>query len=135
MLVVENPGHSQSPLEGLLIGLGYSVHHAPDGASAFEKAGRRPYDLILTDARLPDMEGAEWVERVLSSLPNPKPPVIAVTAHDSPDVLERLNKAGVRHTLRKPIQLTELVSVILKATGAEPSQIEQAREGLPSSTG
>ena len=81
-LAIEDEDYNRLVLGHVLRALGYSVDWAEDAATALRLAAAHPYDLVLTDWRLPDMEGGELCKRLLEIMPTPKPPVVAVTAYE-----------------------------------------------------
>lgn len=111
-LAIEDEDYNRIALGHVLRTLGYQVDWATDGASALKLAGERQYDLVLTDWRLPDMNGGDLCKRVLALLPNPKPPVIAVTAYSTAEKLDEAKAAGMAGYVTKPVTREKLARVI-----------------------
>lgn len=111
-LAIEDEDYNRIALGHVLRALGYNVDWAADGASAIKLASERQYDLVLTDWRLPDMDGGHLCRRILALLPNPKPPVIAVTAYSTAEKLEEAKLAGMTGFVTKPITKEKLARVI-----------------------
>lgn len=111
-LAIEDEDYNRIALGHVLRALGYQVDWAADGTSALKLAGERQYDLVLTDWRLPDMNGGDLCKRILSLLPNPKPPVIAVTAYSTTEKLDEARAAGMTGFVTKPITKEKLSRVI-----------------------
>ncbi|GAB1490212.1 hypothetical protein MASR2M8_26710 [Opitutaceae bacterium] len=111
-LAIEDEDYNRIALGHVLRALGYQVDWAADGASAIKLAGERQYDLVLTDWRLPDMSGDDLCRRILALLPNPKPPVIAVTAYSTTEKLDEARAAGMTGFVTKPVTKEKLSRVI-----------------------
>ena len=116
-LAIEDEDYNRLALGHVLRALGFSVDWAPDGASALKLAARQPYDLILTDWRLPDVEGDELCRRLQRILPEPKPPVVAVTAYSSPEKIAAAKAAGMAGFVTKPVTLEKLEHLIRGLSG------------------
>jgi signal transduction histidine kinase/DNA-binding response OmpR family regulator len=112
-LAIEDEPYNRTVLGHILSQLGYSVDWAADGASAMERIRSQAYDLVLTDYLLPDVTGADLAIRILAEAPNPKPPIIAVTAYSTPEKIAELARSGVSHIVSKPISLEKLRTVIM----------------------
>jgi signal transduction histidine kinase/CheY-like chemotaxis protein len=112
-LAIEDESYNRMVLGHILSQLGYSVDWAVDGASAMERIRSETYDLVLTDYLLPDTTGAELANRILSEAPEPKPPVIAVTAYSTHEKVSELLKAGVAQIVSKPVSLEKMRTAIM----------------------
>lgn len=88
------------------------VLSAPDGARALEIIKSHDVDLIMTDLKMPQMDGYELLSRL--SKHHPEMAVIIASALDESEVKERLNNNGSYRYLRKPIQLKVLGEEIIK---------------------
>lgn len=116
-LAIEDEDYNRIALGHILRGLGYSVDWAADAATAIKLAGNRPYDLILTDWKLPDMSGDELCRVLLSLQPEPLPPVIAVTAYSADEKLQAAIAAGMAGYVVKPVTSEKLRDVIRRLSG------------------
>lgn len=88
---------------------GYAVDVAPDGSDAIDRAGYTPYDLVLLDLNLPDIDGLE-VCRQLRAMSVPGPRVLMLTARDSLDDRVSGLDEGADDYLVKPFDFPELVA-------------------------
>ena len=111
-LAVEDEQYNRLVLGHTLGQLGYSVDWAADGKTAIAMALEGHYDLIFTDWELPDIPGPEVARRILASLPDPKPPIIAVTAYATQDRIRACLDAGITDVVTKPVTKEKLESVI-----------------------
>jgi signal transduction histidine kinase/CheY-like chemotaxis protein len=111
-LAVEDEQYNRLVLGHTLGQLGYSVDWAADGKTAIAMAMEGHYDLIFTDWELPDIPGPEVARRILASLPDPKPPIIAVTAYATKDRIRACLDAGIVDVVTKPVTKEKMESVI-----------------------
>ncbi|MGB7213844.1 MAG: sigma-54 dependent transcriptional regulator [Gammaproteobacteria bacterium] len=98
-----------------------AARSCPDIASAKRALSREPFDLCLTDMRLPDGDGLELVEWIQREAPGT--PVAVITAHGSVEAAVRALKIGAFDFVSKPLDLNDLrklVSSALKLKGAAP---------------
>jgi signal transduction histidine kinase/CheY-like chemotaxis protein len=129
-LAIEDEPYNRTVLGHILSQLGYEVDWAVDGASAMERIRSEHYDLVLTDYLLPDTTGAELAGSILMEAPNPKPPVIAVTAYSTVEKIAELKAAGVSQIVTKPVSLEKLRSAIMalsNPTGRRSLDVAPAR--------
>ncbi|MBB6734571.1 response regulator [Cohnella zeiphila] len=83
---------------------------ADDGDVALEMIEKQPPDLILTDVRMPNLDGIELSRRVSARYPGAK--IIFVSGHDDADYLKSALKVSAVDYIFKPVNLQELGAVI-----------------------
>src|SRR5690554_3252481 len=94
--------------------LKYDVDTAISGADAIEIIKKKPIEIIITDQRMPEMTGVEFLERVIEI--NPEPMRILLTGYaDMNAVVEAVNKGKIFHYLSKPWSEEELDETIKRA--------------------
>lgn len=131
-LAIEDEDYNRVVLGHVLRALGYSIDWAVDGASALRLAATQPYDLVLTDWRLPDMEGGQLCARLLALLPSPKPPIIAVTAYATSEKLAEAKAVGMAGFVTKPITREKLERIIMGLAGnRQPRRSLDAETPVP----
>jgi DNA-binding NtrC family response regulator len=113
LLVVDDEMHQREMLSGILERAGYRVEAAPGGREALEILGRSEFDLLLTDQKMPGMDGLALLER-LQEL-RPETPVILMTAYGSVSEAVAAMKKGAADYLTKPFEREELLLVLEKA--------------------
>jgi signal transduction histidine kinase/CheY-like chemotaxis protein len=87
---------------------GFQVETACDGREAVKKAlGPAPFDLVLMDVQMPEMDGLDATARIHAILPDL--PIIAVTAHALESERLRCLDAGMNDHLSKPFEPEELI--------------------------
>jgi len=86
-----------------------------DGREALELLEHRPVDLVVTDLRMPRMDGFSLLAEM--SVRHPDLPAIVMTAYATPEIRRRLNACGAV-CLDKPVEFSNLVDTILAALSA-----------------
>jgi YesN/AraC family two-component response regulator len=97
-------------LEKILANEGYNVDYATTGKGALDYFGRNPYDLLVADLRLPDIDGMEVVREAKGK--NPELPVIIITGYGSVPSAVNAMKLGVFDYLSKPFTKNEFVDSV-----------------------
>lgn len=109
ILLVEDNAINRVVAREMLAKLGHSCVEAHNGAEAVKLAEMKPFDAILMDISMPDMDGVEATNQIKASDgPNAKTPIFAVTAHAMPADVGRFRAAGMVDVLVKPIGLDRL---------------------------
>jgi GAF domain-containing protein/DNA-binding response OmpR family regulator len=97
----------------LLEKLGYRADVAANGLEAVEALERQPYDLVLMDVQMPEMDGVEATRRILDRWPDEERPwIVAMTAEAMQGDREGFLAAGMNDYVAKPIRPQELVTAI-----------------------
>lgn len=107
MLIVDNARADREVLEGLVLELGYDVHHAADGIEALEAVTAHETDLVLLDIDMPRMDGLTVCARLKSDPDLRLIPVVLLTTHSERDLSLGL-EAGADDFLTKPYDLADL---------------------------
>lgn len=93
---------------------GFSVVTAASGDEAISAtASQGPFDLVLTDLRMPRMSGAELIKRLRTVQPGV--PMVLMTAHAREDLVSELYEEGLFAVLHKPFDVDDVVSIVLRA--------------------
>jgi CheY-like chemotaxis protein len=122
ILLAEDNAVNQKLALRLLEQMGYRADVASNGLEAVECLQRQPYDLVLMDVQMPEMDGLEATRliRKLTGLPQPR--IAAMTANALQGDREMCIAAGMDDYIAKPIRIPDLVEVLnntgpLKASG------------------
>ena len=118
ILVAEDNLINQELMTAQLSLLGYQADYADNGALALERWQRGDYDLLLTDIRMPEMNGYELVRkiRMLEHDSGGRAPLIAITANALEDDVKKCYAVGVDDVIAKPVDLDILRSALDKWT-------------------
>ncbi len=125
ILVVDDEEDIRSFLADALGAEGHDVAEAPDGEAAWSRLGAEGFHLVLTDLRMPRLDGIELLRRLRQTQPEVE--VIVLTAHGSVDSAVEAMKLGAFEYLQKPISgPAELRLVVSRAL--ERRSLADARE-------
>ncbi len=116
LLVEDNPTNQQVALAMLRL-LGLSADTANQGKEALQALAARPYDLILMDCQMPEMDGYEATRHIRdpqSCVRDHAVPIIAMTANAMPEDRQQCLAAGMNDYLAKPISLGMLSAMLDK---------------------
>ncbi|MDM7926245.1 MAG: response regulator [bacterium] len=89
---------------------GLEVHCASSGSGALDLMDRHSYDLLVTDVRMPGLDGKGLVQRARCKHPGLR--IILMTAFPSPDVREFAERFRVSETVEKPFEMGEFRRLI-----------------------
>ena len=121
ILMAEDNHVNQKIVVSLLKRYGFSVDVVANGLEAIEALQSRPYDIVLMDIQMPEMDGLTAIREIrrlggeLASIP-----VVAVTAHALQGSREKAIQAGMNDYLTKPIDQEQLLDKIAFWTTAVP---------------
>jgi DNA-binding NtrC family response regulator len=122
ILAVDDDPHILEVLEVRLVSAGYDVVTAGDGVEALQVLGSRPVRLVISDIRMPGMDGMRLLEEMERR--GLRLPIIFLTAHGSISGAVEAIKHGAVDYLTKPFDgqelLTRVAEVFAKAAGAPP---------------
>ena len=114
VLLVEDEMVNQIVVSKLLKKLDYDFVVAANGFQAIEQLQREPFDLVLMDIQMPEMNGMEATEAIRNSgLPYAGVPIIALTAHAMAGDRDKFLAAGMDDYVSKPVDMQNLRNVIL----------------------
>ena len=112
VLIVEDEPKMRRLLELQLAEEGFTTHSAADAESGLQIMHREKVDLVLSDFRLPGMNGLDFLQAVKRA--NALVPVVIMTAYGSVESAVEAMKLGASDYVLKPFALAELVLVIRK---------------------
>ncbi len=117
ILVAEDHAVNQRVILRLLKHLGYDADLATDGRQAVDAVQRQPYDVVLMDIQMPNLDGVQATREIVQARgPDGLPRIIAMTANAMPGDRETYLAAGMDGYLAKPIELDELAAVLVQAS-------------------
>jgi DNA-binding NtrC family response regulator len=122
ILVVDDDDALRLVLVGLLKQAGYAARAVPSAEKALEEVGKAPIDLIVTDVRMPGMDGMALLAALNKSVP--ELPVIMLSAHGTVPMAVEAMKQGAREFMLKPFDREEVLATIertLRASDARTS--------------
>ncbi len=113
ILVVDDEPNLRRVLSALLARDDYDVHTAEDGEQALAVLGEHHIDMVVTDLRMPKIDGMELLRRVRAM--DEELPVVIITAHGTVDNAVEALKTGAFDYITKPFDQTEVRTIVRKA--------------------
>ena len=105
----------------LLAQMGYRADVAANGLEAIQALERQPYDVVLMDVQMPEMDGLEATRQIRARWPNAEQPrIIAMTANAMQGDREICLEAGMDDYVSKPIRVEELIQALARCQPAAP---------------
>jgi len=127
ILVVDDEPDILELIELTLVRMGLQVERASNVSEALQQLDKRPFDLCLTDMRMPDGDGLAVVRHIVEH--NLNVPVAVITAHGNLDNAVTVLKAGAFDYLSKPVSLDQLRALVRAALKLS-EQPEGMRDGM-----
>ena len=122
ILVAEDNHVNQVVLQALLSKTGHRIDMVANGSEAVSAVIRGPYDLVLMDIHMPEMDGVTASRRIRElSGEVGKLPIIALTANAMKGDREKYIAAGMTDYVSKPINPRKLIMAIARCTGQQPA--------------
>jgi CheY-like chemotaxis protein len=116
ILLAEDNAMNQMVALRLLDQLGYGADVASNGLEALEALERQPYDVVLMDVQMPELDGLDASRRICERWPAEiRPRIIAMTANAMPEDREACFAAGMDDYVAKPIRPNELGDALSRA--------------------
>jgi len=117
ILLVEDNRINQKVAIKSLERLGYRIDSVASGAEGLAAVHQRPYDVVLMDVQMPEMDGLEATCRIRAELSDDRQPyIIAMTANTMKGDRERCLDAGMDDYLGKPFRRDELMMCLVRAS-------------------
>lgn len=113
ILVIEDDDSSREALLILLKSIGFTVKGCSSGQDGLGALSGEPFDIVITDLFLPDLNGIDILTRVKES--SPRTEVILVTGYGSAETAVQAMKKGAYDYITKPLNIEELRIIIDKA--------------------
>jgi PAS domain S-box-containing protein len=132
ILLAEDNRVNQQVALLILQKLGYRADVAGNGWETIRALRQAPYDVILMDVEMPEMDGLTAAQRIAEEWePSQRPWIIAVTAYAMKGDREKCLAAGMNDYISKPIRETELLQALEKAARQLRKDSENSPENQP----
>ena len=113
ILLVDDEIDTLDVMKAVLETEGYKVYTASDGEKALELLEKEEFHLIITDLRMPNINGLELLKQIHKYSPNL--PVLVMTAYSELESAIEIMREGAYHYISKPINYNEMKSLLAKA--------------------
>ncbi len=128
ILLAEDHAINQKLALLILERLGYRADVAGNGLEAVEAVRRQPYDLILMDVQMPEMDGLEATRMILREFPaERRPRIVAMTANAMKEDRDECFAAGMDDFITKPIQFPQLMAALTRCHSRRVGTTEASR--------
>ena len=118
VLIADDNALNQNLLKRLVAKLGHSADVVSNGREAVAAVAQTPYDAVLMDVLMPEMDGLVAAEAICRRWPRGnRPRLIALTAMAGPGDQERCLRAGFDDYMSKPVRLDDLTDILKTAVG------------------
>jgi signal transduction histidine kinase/CheY-like chemotaxis protein len=121
VLVAEDNAVNTMVIAAMLERLGVVCDRVGNGLEAVQAVERQPYDVVLMDMLMPEMDGLEATRRVRANTVVAQPRIVALTANVMSEDRARCVEAGMDDFLAKPLQLQELERCLSRQAAARVS--------------
>jgi PAS domain S-box-containing protein len=108
--------------------MGYRADVAANGIEVLDALERQPYDVVLMDMQMPEMDGLEATRRICKRwLPTRRPRIIAMTANAMRGDREQCLDAGMDDYISKPVRIEDLVAALERCApqSTEPAAVPE----------
>lgn len=112
ILVVDDEEEARFGLSKLLTDQNYNVFTAANGVEALEVIRNNAISIIITDIKMPKMDGLTFLREIKKNLPSAK--VVIITGYGEVETYLEAMNLGAIEFLHKPIQFKDLIKVIRK---------------------
>lgn len=129
ILLVEDDTNIATGLQKVMRASGYDVTALSRGDAGLEEAIAKPFDVVITDLKLPGLDGLELVRQLHRV--KPKLPIILITAHGTTDIAIEATKWGAFDYVPKPFEVDELLDLTAKALESSRLMSEPVEMGDP----
>jgi CheY-like chemotaxis protein/HPt (histidine-containing phosphotransfer) domain-containing protein len=120
ILLAEDNVVNQKLALRLLEQMGYRADVAANGLEAIAAIERQPYDLVLMDVQMPEMDGLEASREICRRWPDKHPRIVAMTANAMQGDRELCLAAGMDDYMSKPIRVAELMAALERGAARGP---------------
>ena len=127
ILLIEDDAGIVVTLRRLLGEEGHRVDIETRGDTGLERARTNPFDVVITDMKLPGLNGLEVVRQLHSA--RPRLPIILITAHGTTETAIEATKSGAYDYLVKPFEMPELIELVEQAVASSRLMSEPVELG------
>jgi len=129
ILLVEDDRSIATGLQKVMRANGYEVTALSRGDTGLERALAEQFDVVVTDLKLPGLDGLDLVRQLHQA--KPKLPIILITAHGTTEVAIEATKWGAFDYVPKPFEVDELLDLTAKALESSRLMSEPVEMGEP----
>ena len=102
------------------LGRGYAVSHVSTGEEALDEVSRQPYELVVTDLRMPGINGIDLLHRLRETSPDTR--TILITAYGNEDVENETRRLNAARYFAKPFPIDEFTAAVQDVLDSQPTE-------------
>jgi len=138
ILVVDDIELNRVILSEMLTGMSFSVKDVSSGKAAMEEIRAaaelgQPYEVILLDWKMPEMDGIETAKAIRKLPVDPLPHMLMVTAYGREEVFKEASLAGLEEVLVKPVSASTMFDTLIQVLGGKRDETrDDGQQAAPS---
>lgn len=113
ILVIDDERSIRNIIGELLEMEGHTVKTAENGLQGYEMIGSEPFDLVISDIKMPEMDGMELLDKLIET--HPDTTVVMISGHGSIDTAVDCIKKGAFDYIEKPIDMNRILVTVKNA--------------------
>ncbi|MDW5418183.1 response regulator [Iodobacter sp. CM08] len=119
ILVVDDIESAREVMHDLLASMSFKATAVDSGQAALaairqQNAQHTPFDVVLVDWKMPEMDGLTTAQHIFAMNLSPPPKVVMVTAYDGGDLQPQAQAIGIKNILVKPVQASQLFDMVIR---------------------
>lgn len=128
VLVVDDEEVIRKGICRIMEGRGYQVESSESGFGAIEKLQKAPFNIVITDLKMPGMDGIEVLKAI--KILQPDVPVIIITGYSTVDTAVEAMKNGAFDYIAKPFTPVQIIDIVEKALEQRTVQMQRAHPAV-----
>jgi len=104
-------------LQMALTRAGYDVVCVDDGKKAYDTIHEAPFDLVILDVMMPQMDGYHVTYKIATEMSGPAPKIVILTSRDAAADQQVGEKSGAAAQIKKPVDTNELIAKVKEIIG------------------
>ena len=117
ILTIDDSGSIRQMVSMTLVGAGFKVIEAANGAEGLVQATSNTVHAVLTDINMPVMNGMEFLKKFRQTPTGKGVPVVLLTTESSDDLKRQAREAGATGWIVKPFKQDQLIAIVKKVAG------------------
>ena len=117
ILIVDDSNAIRQSVTFILEQAGYVVTQAADGLEAVKKLESQPFDLVLSDVNMPNMDGIALTKHIRKTAGHQFTPVLMLTTESQSTMMQAGKEAGATGWIVKPFDQEKLLTTVKKLVG------------------
>lgn len=112
ILMAEDSAFTRQFISKVLREAGHEVTEACDGQDALNRVYQDSFDLLITDLKMPNLDGIELARSVRNLADRQSLPILMLSGEDYESVRPEIDRAGITGWINKPVKLTHLLALV-----------------------